>query len=289
MNVSQQEFDLLREYIRTICGISIHDDKTYLVQQRLEPLVIAAGAKSFLEYYELIKKDTSLSTKEKIIDAITTNETSFFRDVHPFESFKNKILPDLGKLIKDRKNRSYDRKGSKVNIWCAAASTGEEPYSLAILIYEYVKANQFSGIALEDFRILATDISTEILAKAISGEYNGIAINRGLTNENKEKYFEERGKFWGIKDFIRSMVEFRQINLINPFKMLGGFDIIFCRNVLIYFDIETKSRIFDQFYDMLADDGYLILGSTESTYGMTNAFDSVKFGNTIVYQKKKKP
>ncbi len=285
MELSQEEFNLLRNYIHEICGISIQDNKQYLVQQRLEPLVRASNCKSFAEYYHKITKSFSPNTKELVIDAITTNETSFFRDIHPFEAFRDHILPVLGKMIRERKQRNTARRGAKVNVWSAASSTGQEPYTLAMLIYEYARANAYLDIAQDDFRILATDISTEALAKALAGKYNEMEIKRGLPPGYLDKYFEKKGNEWVIQDALRSMVEFRQINLINPFNTLGSFDVIFCRNVLIYFDDNAKTRIFDQFYQMLANDGFFLLGSSENIYGMTDKFSSLRYGATIVYKK----
>lgn len=296
MELSKEEFELLRDYIHDICGLSIAENKAYLIRQRIEPLAVAEGCGSFREFHEIITRKKHPMYQERIINAITTNETAFFRDGHPFDAFRDYILKKLGNMIQERKIRPRPRKGPKVRIWSAGSSSGQEAYSIAMLIREYTSANRQRFINDEDFGILATDISSKMLAKAMAGEYNHAEIKRGLTPERVKTYFKalscldgrKTGTTWVINSSIRSMVEFRQINLIRPFIMLGGFDVIFCRNVLIYFDIETKSRIIDQFWNMLSDQGFLILGATENVYGITEKFDSEHYGQTLLYQKKAK-
>jgi chemotaxis protein methyltransferase CheR len=297
MELSRHEFELLRDYIYKICGLVIADNKQYLIRQRLEPLALTIGCLNFTEFYRKITESslppqTKNRFQEQVINAITTNETSFFRDGHPFAAFREYILPRLNERICERKQRLQSRKGPKVRLWSAGSSTGQEPYSLVMLIKEYSQAanqkHQFSMIpvSMEDFVILATDISTEMLARAMAGEYNDAEMKRGLDPERVKAYFKKNGRRWIISSSVRSMVEFRQINLIRPFTMLGGFDVIFCRNVLIYFDIETKTRIIAQFSEMLSDKGFLVLGATENVYGITDRFDSVHHGETLFYQKK---
>ena len=285
MELSDREFELLRSYIHDICGLAISENKAYLIRQRLEPLAADAGCKTFEEFYEKISKSAPPKFQEKIINAITTNETSFFRDGHPFVAFKEHILPKLAEIIRERKARMHTRKGPKVRLWSAGSSSGQEAYSLAILIHEYALAHKHLLITEEDFGILATDISSEVLSRAMAGEYNKAEVKRGLTSDYMTKYFKKGQKYWCIISLIRTMVEFRQVNLIRPFTMLGGFDVIFCRNVLIYFDNETKTRIIEQFFDMLSDNGVLVLGATENVYGITDRFDSENYGQTLLYRK----
>lgn len=285
MELSTHEFDILRRHVYEICGISIPDNKAYLIRQRLEPVVITSGCKSFGEFCRKITSRRLPVINEQIINAITTNETSFFRDGHPFVAINDHILPRLGKKIQNRKSRGHTRKGPKVSIWSAGSSTGQEAYSLAMLVYEYARQNRYEGIAKEDFGILATDISIGILSRAIEGQYDEMEVRRGLSEEYLNKFFIKDGKKWILDTLIRSMVEFRQINLVKPLSMLGGFDLILCRNVLIYFDNVTKVSILDQFYDLLADDGYLIIGATENLYTLTDRFTSIHFNETVLYQK----
>ncbi len=288
MQLTTQEFNEIRNYIFKLSGIEIRDEKQYLVQQRLEPVVRSFGLNNFTDLIQRMTIDGDMRLRDKVIEAITTNETFFFRDIHPFDTFSNYILPELGERIKKRKSLSSGRKGAKVSIWCAASSTGQEPYSLAMLISEYAETNKYAGIGTNDFSILATDISSEVLAKAISGEYTEMEMGRGLSDYMKKKYFTRKGPNWLVDDTIQSMVDFRRVNLSETFVMLGGFDVIFCRNVLIYFSDDVKKKIIDQFDQMLSDNGFLVLGACESLSMVSNAFENVRHNETIVYKSKKK-
>lgn len=293
MELSQREFELLRQYIHDICGLAIADNKTYLIKQRLEPLVLKAGCSSFGEFYrELRKGDDGESqilpqVEEKIINAITTHETSFFRDGHPFETIKRYLLPQLAQIIIKRKSGPKQRKGSKVRIWSAGTATGQEPYSLAMLIHEFTNSPIcLNNVVKEDFGLLATDISSTMIAKSMTAKYTQFEIKRGLNADRLGKFFFKEKDHWTIKSQIRSMVEFRQVNLIEPFQMLGGFDVILCRNVLIYFDNPTKEYILDQFHEILSDKGWLVLGATENIFNLSNKFKTIHVGETILYQRK---
>lgn len=285
MDLTKDDFNKLSDFVYKKCGIVIKEEKTYLIKQRLEPLVQSTGCDSFAAFYRKLLQDHSHRIQDQIIVAITTNETYFFRDDHPFDAFKNFILPHLGGVVRNRKKRDMARKGAKVRIWSAASSTGQEPYCLSMLISEYVQVNKYLGISAEDFEIMATDISSKVLAQAIAGEFGEFEIGRGLPPSVRDKYFIKDERKWIVKDEIKKLVEFRRLNLMEPFTMLGGFDVIFCRNVLIYFDDNAKRRIFDQFHSMLPDDGFLLLGASESTYGITDQFKSVRTKETIIYKK----
>ncbi len=285
MELSDQEFSLLQGYIQHLCGISLPKDKCYLIQQRLEPVVVAAGCKGFGEFYRKLKQSPLLEIQEQVINAITTNETSFFRDEHPFVTIEKEILPNLGERIFERKMSKASNKGPKASIWSAGASTGQEPYSLAMLIYEFASANRRLGIASQDFRLIATDISSETLKRAKNGEYSQLEVQRGLSQDRIAKFFKQEGNRWTVRRSIRDLVEFRQLNLDKPFIMLGEFDLILCRNVLIYFDINKIIRVLEQFYEILADNGFLVLGVSENLHGITDKFVPVQFGRTRIYQK----
>ena len=286
MELTSQDFANLSKFVYKKCGIVVKKEKTYLIQQRLSPIVIAEGCKSFDEFYLKISKGCNNNLHDQIIVAITTNETSFFRDNHPFETFKKDVLPQIEKVILERKSKVPQRKGAKIRLWCAASSTGQEPYCIAMIIYEYVQMVKSKGITIEDFEILATDISSKVLGQAIAGEFNEYEVLRGLPAAYKNRYFAKGSDgLWVIDEKIRDLVEFRRLNLMERFTMLGGFDIIFCRNVLIYFDDDAKRKILDQFFSMLSDDGYLFLGATESVYGLTDMFKSVRTNSTILYKK----
>ncbi len=285
MKLEQKDFDVLKEYIHQICGIVIQPEKKYLVRQRIEPLVQAYGFKNFYEFCKSLVRHNPVSIRDEIISAIVTNETYFFRDTHPFETFKNYLLPRMEQLVQERTNQPHHQKEHKVRIWSAGSSTGQEAYSLAMIIDEYIQSNPSAPINVEDFSIVASDISNIVLTKAISGEYNNAEITRGLPAELKSRYFKQVGENWHLDSCILKMVQYNRINLIESFIMLGKFDVIFCRNVLIYFNAETKQKIIDQFHHMLQPKGYLIVGATENLYGLTNKFNSFKHENTHLYFK----
>ena len=287
MELSATDFDILRSYIQSVSGIALGSDKMYLVKQRLEPLVLSEGCRGFSEFVNKLVHENPETLRDNIILSITTNETSFFRDIHPFETFEKHLLPKLGNLIRQRRSMvGNDTSKPCVRILSVGSSTGQEPYCIAMLAYEYARANLYSGIDVNDFGILATDISKKVLAQAISGQYTDAEANRGLTPERKEKYFKRCGTNWQIIEPLRNMVRYLYMNINDPYAISGmRFDIIFCRNVLIYFDGKTKSQIFSKLHGLLSDDGVLILGSMENTYMLTDKFDSIQYGNTIVYKK----
>jgi len=286
MEITDKEFADITAYIYRICGLDINESKKYLVRQRLEPLLMAHGYSSFTELNKALAQRDTTNMKDQIISAITTNETSFFRDGHPFESFKSYLAPKLSETIIHRKNHMYQRKGPKVKIWCAASSTGQEPYTIAMILSDYVESNKFNGVTLDDFSILASDISPKVLAKAVAGEFSDMEVDRGLNHGHKAKYFNKNNNVWQISPSLQRIVEFRRINLAESFSNLGAFDIIFCRNVLIYFDDITKKRIFSQFSKILCANGLLVLGVTENLYGLSDDFESIRYGNSIFYQSK---
>lgn len=283
MELTNKEFLHLRGYIHKLCGILVDENKEYLIKQRLEPIVEEFGYKSFAELCEHLSFPP-IGLREKIIIAITTNETFFFRDGGPFDTFKKYLIPDLAKLIIERKNKSFMRKGAKVRIWCVACSTGQEPYSLAMLINEFC-ATTSENITMEDFSILTTDINTDVLAQAMQGRYNQLEVNRGLDESRLAKYFRQDGNDWFISNELQSIIEFKKLNLADSFLSLGGFDIILCRNVLIYFDDKTKTRILNEIHHLLSEDGTLLLGSSENIYGLCDNFKSTNVDGTLLFKK----
>ncbi len=282
---SDEEFGKLRDIIRQACGISLGSDKRYLITQRLSPLLKPAGCKNYLELIQKMSSPDSAGNalRDRIIEAMTTNETSFFRDIHPFEAFRDNLLPIVAARI--RASRLKQGPEHKAKIWCAASSTGQEPYSIAMLICELLCAPQYPDIRPQDIQIVATDISTEVLARAQKGQYNQTEISRGLSDDMRRKYFTQAGQSWTVSPQLRKMIEFKPLNLIKPFMGLGSFDIIFCRNVLIYFDEPTKAKILEQFHDMLVPGGALLLGAMENTYCLCAKFHSKRVGKTIVYER----
>lgn len=271
--------------IYKLCGLEIKAEKHYLIQQRLMPVMDMFGCADYSELRQRLRENTDWKLRESVIAAITTNETAFFRDGHPFNAFRNRILPLLAERIRQSKKVNYQNVGPRVRIWSAASSTGQEPFSVAILIQDYLDTARPAGVDVKDFGILATDISTRALEKAKKGEFNELDISRGLDPSLRARNFELRGDMWTVREQIRKMVEFRRLNLVEPIQALGTFDVIFCRNVLIYFDTDTKTKIFRQIYSMMGDESYLILGSTESVYGLDTGFESVRMDNSVVYKK----
>ena len=283
--MSNDDFNAMRRHVRRICGIELGEDKSYLIEQRFSPMAEIRGFKSMAELVQLIEADFGGSLRDEIIQAITTNETSFFRDEHPFDAFKLLVLPELIELAEERRQRSFVRKGAKVSILSAGASTGQEAYCLSMLINDRFPFRNPDGINADDFVIMGGDIDSKVLAKAMSGEYSEAEISRGLPASYRDRYFTKKDKSWAVNANVRSLVEFRSVNFTQQFLHLGGFDCIFCRNILIYFDQPTKVSILEQFFQMLSPEGFLVLGSTESLYGTSELFKSYHVAGSIVYRK----
>lgn len=255
------DYDYLRGMLKERSGLMLSGEKQYLVESRLTPLARKAGLRSLGELVMKLRGPNAERLIAEVVEAMTTNESFFFRDKTPFEHFRDSILPSL---IAARENRR------RIRIWCAAASAGQEPYSLAMTLKE------FSGLP-PDLRveILATDISTEILEKAKSGVYTQFEVQRGLPIQLLVKYFSKIGDMWQIAPELRAMVQFRPLNLMRDFSNLGTFDLVFCRNVLIYFDQPTKIDVLSRLADVTAADGYLCLGAAETVVGLTDVFKAV--------------
>jgi chemotaxis protein methyltransferase CheR len=276
IKIAPAELKLIAQYIQTITGIYLDESKSYLFETRLSSIAEANGCKSYQELHNKSKTDPSKKIEKEIIDAITTNETLFFRDKGPFELLQHKILPEVIDL---RSSQSSPK--TRIKIWSAASSTGQELYSIAIVIKELL--NELSNYS---FTLFGTDISDAAITQASYGKYNRFEIERGLDRKYLQKYFTLFGDSWKIKDEIRAMVNFKQLNLMQPFTSLGKFDIIFCRNVAIYFTLEDRKKLFTKIADSLADDGYLVIGSTESLTGVCPRFVPKRHLRSIFYQKK---
>lgn len=284
LTLTKLEFEQMSNMIHDVCGIVVTPEKEYLIIQRLSPLAVEAGCSNFSEYCNKLKSASCMpDLKEKLIAAITTNETLFFRDQHPFETLSLEILPELVSKLLVKKGRGDI--ASQIRIWSAAASTGQEPYSIAMCINELVESQKFKNITINDFKIVATDISEEVLSRARHGSYNQCEIARGLSDYHKNKYFKQHGDKWIIDCKIKNMVEFRHFNLTHQFSAFVNYDIVFCRNVLIYFDDKTKMKILSGFYEILSSSGILILGAMENTYCLNDNFKHKRSGKTIYYQK----
>lgn len=280
MDMSPDAFALLRMYIRNACGLVISEDKEYFIHQRLEPLAVSYDCKTFDAFVQLLKSDTSFEMRSAVINAITTNETSFFRDGHPWTAIAESILPELA-----RRAHSATPNRQRFRFWSTASSTGQEAFSLAILIDEYIRAHHDGPLRHGDISILATDISRSMVDRARTGTFSDFEVHRGLTEERCKRYFTQNGKKFIAAEHLQQMIEFQEANLVESLHGMGTFDIILCRNVLIYLDQQAKSRIFDQLATMLHPQGWLLLGATENTYGLTEHFRSERIGSTIIYRK----
>jgi chemotaxis protein methyltransferase CheR len=255
--MTEAEFEALRTFLKARSGLALSPDKRYLVESRLSSVCTRFKIDNLSHLVRELKTGRSAPLEKATIEAMTTNETFFFRDKTPFDLFQEVLLP---KYLKDRAS------SRRLRIWCAAASSGQEPYSLAMLLKEV--APRMPGWHIE---IVASDISTEVLEKAKAGFYNQFEVQRGLPIRLLVKYFTQVGDQWQIAPEIRSMVDYRYVNLIEDFSRLGQFDIVYCRNVLIYFDASLKADVLRRISNLMAPDGSLLLGASETVLGVTDA------------------
>ena len=277
LKISSDEIKLITKYIYEISGISLDESKKYLVETRLNAIAEEQGCNSYQDFLKKAKADASKSIERKIIDAISTNETLFFRDTGPFQLLQHKIFPEL---IDARSSKIPSLK-TNLKIWSAASSTGQELYSVAIVLHELL-----GDLSRYSIKLLGTDISDAAVSQASSGKFNKFEIERGLARDKLTKYFTVAGQTWKINDHIRAMANFRKFNLMMPFAGLGKFDIILCRNVAIYFTLEDRKKLFNKIADVLEPDGYLIIGSTESLTGICPRFIPKRHLRSIFYQLK---
>lgn len=276
IKVAPEEFKNFSKYILDISGIALDTGKEYLLETRLNPLINKYECFSYAQLQQKAKTDFKKIIENEIIDAISTNETYFFRDKSPFELLKNKILPDLI----DKRSKKNPSLKPTIRLWSAANSTGQEIYSIAMTLIEM-------GISPDKYniRLFGTDISDAAIAKASYGLYNKFEVARGLDLNRLNKYFDkQQDDFFKIKDQVRVMAQFKKMNLMKPFIGLGKFDIILCRNVMIYFTSQDRKKIYHNISKVLEPDGYLLIGSTESLANDTDLFVSQKYLNSIFYQ-----
>ncbi len=255
------DFDYLKKLLKETSGLVLGDEKQYLVESRLMPIARKASLSGLGELVQKIKAPGGDRFKSDVVEAMTTNESFFFRDKVPFDLFRNTMLPAMIAA------RAAQR---RIRIWCAAASTGQEPYSLAMCLKE--ASASLAGWRVE---IIGTDLSNEVIEKAKAGIYSQFEVQRGLPVQLLVKYFAQVGEMWQIAPEIRAMVQYRNLNLLHDFTSLGRFDIVFCRNVLIYFDQPTKVAVMSKIARMLESDGYFVLGAAETVVGLTDVFKPV--------------
>lgn len=271
--LQDKEYVLFRDFLEQQCGIVLGDNKQYLVKSRLAPLMQRFGVATLSELVSKTLSPFERQLRSAVIDAMTTNETLWFRDTYPYELLKKQILPELEKTCRT------------VKIWSAASSSGQEPYSIAMTALEYQQSRP--GAFSLGVNILGTDISNTMLEHCQRAEYDGLALSRGLSPERRSKFFEDSGKgMMRLKDNVRKNVNFRHLNLLDSYTLLGKFDIIFCRNVLIYFSADVKAKIIHQFSQSLNSRGYLFLGASESLSSLNNDFEMIRCNPGIIYRKK---
>ena len=270
--ITTEDYQAFRTFLEEVSGIVLGDNKQYLVTSRLTKLIAENEIDSFSTLMQRIKTDSRL--RNLIMDAMTTNETSWFRDVYPFDILKEKLLPELTKT-----------QPKSIRIWSAASSTGQEPYSLSMMTQEYMQSKPGS-LSANTVQIVATDISPSVLAKAKKGSYEGVAVSRGLSQERKNRFFRETADGWEVREEIKNRVSFRELNLMQSYTLLGRFDVIYCRNVLIYFSTELKRDILARMAKCMNPGGYLVLGGSESITNYSDQFELIRWRNGVIYQLK---
>lgn len=260
MNVN--DFDIICRILKERSGLTLAKDKAYLLESRLLPVARKWKFANFEELVRAVRTKPEETLLRDVTEAMTTNESFFFRDIKPFDQFRDLVLPHMLKTRAQAKT---------LRIWSAACSSGQEPYSLAMILSD--QAAKLQGWRIE---IIATDLSTEILTRARDGMYSQFEVQRGLPIQYLVKYFQQNSDRWQINKQIRDMVQFRTFNLLQPMAPLGRFDVVFCRNVLIYFDQPTKTKVLDGIAGQMADDGFLYLGGAETVLGVTDRFQLIE-------------
>jgi chemotaxis protein methyltransferase CheR len=271
--LSPQDLQFLSTLVRQRSAIVLEPEKSYLLEARLAPLARTEGFESIETMVAQLRNQTFDGLHRKVVEAMTTNETSFFRDLHPFEALRTVVLPDV---IQRRQG------ARRLSIWCAACSSGQEPYTIAMTILEH-----FPQLAGWDIKVLATDLSSDMVAKARAGRYGQIEVNRGLPANLRVKYFEKQGMEWVVRPDVQRFCEFRELNLIEPWGTLSPMDVVFLRNVLIYFDVDTKRSILGNIRRVLPPWGYLFLGGAETTINLGDTFERVQFDRAGCYRLKR--
>lgn len=271
--IGSQDYQLFRDYLEKQCGIVLGDNKQYLVRSRLSPLLRKFNIDSLAQLVAKVVNSHDRGLREAVIDAMTTNETLWFRDSYPFELLKSQLLA------------KFRGKNSPLRIWSAACSSGQEPYSIAMSILEYLQRNP--GAFPGGVQILGTDISVDMLNRCKAAEYDNLSLSRGLSEERKRQFFQPTaGGSLKLKPQVTNMVSFRPINLLDSYASMGKFDLVFCRNVLIYFSPKSKTKILQQIAASLQNEGILFLGASESMSGLSDAFSMVRCSPGLYYVKK---
>jgi chemotaxis protein methyltransferase CheR len=264
--VSFADFDFVRKLVYEHSAIALDDSKEYLIEARLAPIAVREGLPSVTALVRSLRLGGT-RLRDDVVAAVATNETTFFRDVHPFDALRDVVIPEV----------LAANGGRSLAMWSAAASTGQEAYSMAMVVREH-----FPDVP--DVTILGTDLSADVIARARNGRFPQLEVNRGLPARLLVKHFERDGMTWQLSEPIRRMVTFRQLNLARPFHGVPTMDIVFLRNVLIYFDVATKTEVLLRVAEVLRPGGYLFLGGAETTYGFNASFERVHLGKTVFYR-----
>ena len=270
MALAQSDFTFISQLVRQHAAIVLEPGKEYLVESRLASLAAREGEGDFARLVARLQQDSSGQLATEVVDAMTTNETLFFRDGHPFEALRHEVLPQLLAV------RAPQR---RLSIWCGASSSGQEPYSIAMVLNEELEKHPGWQAS-----VLATDINAEMLERTREGRYSQLEVNRGLPIQALMRHFDKKGTHWHVKDVLRGMVRTQLLNLASPFPRLGTFDLVFLRNVLIYFDPATKRQVLDRVRDVLSPDGYLFLGGSETTLTIDDSWERVRLGSSTAYR-----
>jgi len=273
MTIQTADFDYVRTMLKQRAAIVLEPGKEYLVEARLLPIARSIGCDSLEGLVGKLKTGSNAALQTRVIEAMTTNETSWFRDLHPFEAYCSKVLPEVLETRKSEKT---------IRMWCGAASSGQEPYTVLILM-----AERFPQLKDWTIDFVATDISSEMIAKCQAGRYSQLEMNRGMPTPLLLKYFERDGLDWRVKPEIRSRVQFKTMNLAAPWPPMRTLDVVFLRNVMIYFDVQTKRQILSGIHRLLRPGGWLFLGSAESTLGIHEGFERVTEGKAVLYRPSK--
>ncbi len=271
MTIAPEAFGFVCDLVRRESAIVLEPGKEYLVESRLLPLARAQGDGDIDAYVDRARRSPHGPVGREIVEALTTNETSWFRDSEPFVALRSTLLPELAVA------RAASR---RLRVWSAACSSGQEPYSIAMALAE---APQLAGWSVE---VLGTDLSLEMVERSRDGRYSQLEMNRGLPATQLVRWFEREGAAWRVKRELTAMTSFRQLNLVRPLPPLGRFDLLFLRNVLIYFDLATKREVLHRIRSLLAPDGYLYLGASETTMGVDESWERVPVGRSSVYRLK---
>ena len=273
MKVNAEEIKIIAQLVYDLCGIVLDESKGYLIESRLATLAKEHECETFSEFYYKARYDHNKAIQSDIINAITTNETLFFRDTSPFEALQHKVIPD----VIDQRANSLNPK--RLRIWSAACSTGQEPYSIAMTLCDLIP-----DIASWDIKITATDISDNALKQASQGVYADHEIKRGMKPAQLQKYFAQEGSTFKVKDELRYFIAFKRLNLHEPFDTLEQFDCVFCRNVAIYFNAQDRADLFERITRQMNPWGYLFVGSSENLTGLGQQYQPEHHCNAVVYR-----